>query len=152
MILRQPQSGRGHERLAAGEMRDRLGAIGDGKDQLPRQAHLRRRAADAAGNVAQHVAKNNILAAEDIAFADAALLQRRHMAGRDVVDMDQIEAGIDVEPACGPAAASTMIRPVGVGRTSPGPIGVEGLTMTAGNFCSATMASTRRSATTLLYL
>jgi len=44
-----------------------------------------------------------------------------------------------------PAAASMMIRPVGVGRTSPGPIGVDGLTLTAGNFCSATMASTRRS-------
>ena len=51
-----------------------------------------------------------------------------------------------------PRAASTMIRPVGVGRTSPGPIGVDGLTMTAGNFCSAIMASTRRSAMTLLYL
>ena len=51
-----------------------------------------------------------------------------------------------------PAAASMMIRPVGVGRTSPGPIGVDGLTMTAGKFCSATMASTSRSAMTLLYL
>ena len=29
-------------------------------------------------------------------------------------------------------AASTMTRPVGVGRTSRGPIGVEGLTMTTG--------------------
>ena len=31
-----------------------------------------------------------------------------------------------------PDAASTMMRPVGVGRTSRGPIGVDGLTMTAG--------------------
>ena len=31
-----------------------------------------------------------------------------------------------------PLAASMMILPVGVGRTSRGPIGVEGLTMTAG--------------------
>jgi hypothetical protein len=45
-----------------------------------------------------------------------------------------------------------MIRPVGVGRTSRGPMGVEGLTMTAGKLCSATMRSTTRSATTLLYL
>ena len=31
-----------------------------------------------------------------------------------------------------PDAASTIMRPVGVGFTSRGPIGVEGLTMTAG--------------------
>ena len=51
-----------------------------------------------------------------------------------------------------PLAASTMIRPVGVGRASRGPIGVEGLTMTAGRPCSATMESTRRSAAILLRL
>ncbi|MNN34730.1 hypothetical protein D3C81_1485490 [compost metagenome] len=50
-----------------------------------------------------------------------------------------------------PVAASTMIRPVGVGRTSRGPIGVDGLTMTAGN-PSATRRSTSRSASTLLRL
>ncbi len=42
-----------------------------------------------------------------------------------------------------------MIRPVGVGRTSPGPIGVDGLTITAGSLCSATIDSTSRSATHL---
>ena len=45
-----------------------------------------------------------------------------------------------------------MIRPVGVGRASRGPIGVEGLTITAGSPCSRTIASTSRSATTLLRL
>ena len=36
-----------------------------------------------------------------------------------------------------PVAASTMIRPVGVGLTSRGPIGVEGLTITTGSPVSA---------------
>ena len=45
-----------------------------------------------------------------------------------------------------------MIRPVGVGRPSRGPIGVEGLTITAGRPRSATIASTSRSAITLLRL
>ena len=49
-------------------------------------------------------------------------------------------------------AASTMIRPVGVGLMSRGPIGVEGLTITAGRPSSATIRSTSRSATTLLRL
>ncbi len=53
------------------------------------------------------------------------------MAGGDVVDMNEIEAGVD-KGRDAPDAASTMIRPVGVGFTSRGPIGVEGLTMTAG--------------------
>src|SRR5450830_419910 len=50
-----------------------------------------------------------------------------------------------------PLTASIMILPVGVGRTSPGPIGVEGLTMTAARPRSATMASTSRSAANPLW-
>ena len=51
-----------------------------------------------------------------------------------------------------PSAASWMMRPVGVGLTSRGPIGVDGLTITAGSPLPATIASTTRSATTLLRL
>ncbi len=42
-----------------------------------------------------------------------------------------------------------MMRPVGVGLTSRGPIGVDGLTMTAGSPSSFTIRSTSRSAMTL---
>ena len=45
-----------------------------------------------------------------------------------------------------------MMRPVGVGLTSRGPIGVDGLTMTAGSPSSAIIASTSRSAAILLRL
>ena len=55
------------------------------------------------------------------------------MAGGDVVDMHDVEPGIDKAPAYGPRAASRMSRPVGVGLRSRGPTGVEGLTMTAGS-------------------
>src|SRR6202034_906586 len=77
-------------------MRDRLGAVGDRENKLPRQTYFRRRAADAAGDVAQHVAEHNVLAAEYVAFADAAPVQGRDVTRSDVVDMDQIEPGIDI--------------------------------------------------------
>src|ERR1043165_8831650 len=48
-----------------------------------------------------------------------------------------------------PVAAAMMIRPVGVGRTSKGPIVVAGLTMTAGSPCAA-ISRTRASAMILL--
>ena len=51
-----------------------------------------------------------------------------------------------------PDAAARIIRPVGVGRMSRGPIGVDGFTMTAGSALRAIIASTRRSAITLLAL
>ena len=40
---------------------------------------------------------------------------------------------VSTKPGIRPLAASTMMRPVGVGFTSRGPIGVEGLTITAGS-------------------
>ena len=45
-----------------------------------------------------------------------------------------------------------MMRPVGVGFTSRGPIGVEGLTITAGSRSRAIMSATRSSAMILLRL
>ena len=45
-----------------------------------------------------------------------------------------------------PEAASMIIRPVGVGLTSPGPKGAVGFTMTTGNPSSATKRFTSRSA------
>ena len=51
-----------------------------------------------------------------------------------------------------PVAASTMMRPVGVGLTSRGPMGVDGATSTAGSFSVSIRRSTSRSATSLLRL
>ena len=48
-----------------------------------------------------------------------------------------------------PRAASRMTRPVGVGRRSKAPMGVEGFTITAERPSSATMRSTSRSASVL---
>jgi len=67
----------------AGEMRDRLGAIGCiGKISLPRQTYFRWRAADAPGDARSMSPRRHILAAEDVAFADAALVQSRRRARR----------------------------------------------------------------------
>ena len=73
------------------------------------------------------------------------------MALGDIVDMHEVQAGID-EGRHPPVAASTMMRPVGVGLTSRGPIGVDGLTIMAGSLSRAIICSTSRSATTLLRL
>ena len=45
--------------------------------------------------IAEHVLQPDILAAEDVVLADAALLQRQQMAPCHVVDMHEIEAGVD---------------------------------------------------------
>jgi hypothetical protein len=55
---------------------------------------------------------------------------------------------VSTKPGILPDAASTMTRPVGVGFTSRGPIGVDGLTMIAGKPSRSTISSTARSAST----
>ena len=40
-------------------------------------------------------ARNDVLAAEDVALADPPALERGEMAGGDVVDMDEVEPGVD---------------------------------------------------------
>ena len=47
------------------------------------------------GDVRQHVGKENVLASEDIALPDTPSLERSEMAGCDVVDVNEIEAGVD---------------------------------------------------------
>jgi len=73
------------------------------------------------------------------------------MPARDIVDMHEIETGVD-EPRMRPDAASMMTRPVGVGFWSRGPIGAVGCTMMAGKFSRPINVSTTRSAATLLCL
>src|SRR5258707_817872 len=75
-------------------------------EMLARQSERierRARQADAWGPAAgertdhrQHVLQPHIGAAQDVVLADAAFLQRQQMALGDVVDMDEIEAGIDI--------------------------------------------------------
>src|SRR5262249_45062821 len=78
-VLGETQPGRRHKRLAAGEVRGRLGGIGEGKNQSPRQPQLGRRAAGLAGDFSEHVAKEHVLAAENVALADAAFLPSLQM-------------------------------------------------------------------------
>ena len=50
---------------------------------------------DKAGDVGQHVGEQHVVAAEDIALADPASLQRGEMAGGDVIDISEIEPRVD---------------------------------------------------------
>ena len=92
-----------------------------------------------------------VLPAENVTLADAPALERREMALGDIVDMHHVEPGIDEGRHAAARPPRRIMRPVGVGLTSLGPIGVDGLTITAGR-PSAIMASTSRSAATLLRL
>ena len=89
-------------------------------------------ATDELRDLREDLPQRHILAAQDVALAGAAALKRQEMARGDVIDVDDVETRIDVGRRS-PAAASRTICPVGVGFTSPGPIGVDGLTMTTGN-------------------
>ena len=46
-------------------------------------------------DVRQHVGERHVLSAENVAFADAAMLECSKMARGDVVDMHEVEASID---------------------------------------------------------
>ena len=62
-----------------------------------------RPAAGAVGRFPPELAERRVLAAENVALADAALFHGREVAGGDVVDVDEIEAGVDIagHPAAG---------------------------------------------------
>ncbi len=95
-MLGHPQPVERRERLTAGEPRDRLRREGDRKQGRAGQYYPRRLPADQNGYFGEHVAKRDIVAAEDVAFADDPAAKRRQMARGDIVDMDEIEAGVDI--------------------------------------------------------
>ena len=81
--------------VSAGEAGQRLRPDGERIDQLPRQLQARRAAPGQSGDVGQHRGQEHVLAAEDVALADAPAAQGGEVPGGDVVDVDQVEAGID---------------------------------------------------------
>ncbi len=93
-MARHLQGVGGEERLLAGELGDRFHHIGQRIERPPRQAHRRRFPPAQAGDLGQHVAQGHVLAAQDVALADPALLQRQPVALGDVVHVHQIEASL----------------------------------------------------------
>ena len=49
---------------------------------------------DKAGDVGEHVGKEDVIAAEDIALADPAAVERGDVARRDVIDMGEVQPGV----------------------------------------------------------
>ena len=83
------------ERLAAGEPGHCLRRVGDRNDHGGGNAQPRRPAAHDTRDVGEHVGEQDVGAAEDVAFADRAAFERRDVAVGNVVDVDEIETGID---------------------------------------------------------
>ena len=83
------------KRFAAGESRHEFGGISDRHGGSMGNAQPRRAPADQAGDVAEHVGKQHVLAAENVAPADGPVAQRCEMSVGDVVDMNKIEPGVD---------------------------------------------------------
>ena len=50
---------------------------------------------DKASDVGKHVAEENIVAAKNVTLADSPAFERGDMSGSDVVDMREIESGVD---------------------------------------------------------
>ena len=95
-VARHAQPIDGGERRAAGDARQHFGAV---RERIERRARGRRsgraRRPTMRGDVEQHLTQRDVLAAEDVALADPAALQRREMARRDIVDVDEVQAGFD---------------------------------------------------------
>src|SRR6185312_13159011 len=85
----------GDERLFAADTAPGFGAQGDRPDQRDRDAEAWRLAAGESGDAAQDFGEAQILAAQNVALADPTPLLRQEMTRGDIVDMDDIEAGID---------------------------------------------------------
>ena len=71
--------------------RQQLRSVCDRVEHFPWQLDRRRSPPDEASDVGQHVGEENVIAAKNIALADPAAVERGKMAGRDVVDMREVE-------------------------------------------------------------
>src|ERR1700722_19888022 len=91
MVARHSQAVHRDEWLDAANPRQQLRSVGDWVEQGPWQLERRRTPFDETSDVGEHIGKEDVLAAKDIAFADSATLERGDMTGRDVIDMREIE-------------------------------------------------------------
>src|SRR5580692_5137543 len=88
MMFGHAQAVDGRKGFASGEARHDFGGISDRHGGSMGYAQPRRAPADQAGDVAEHVGKQHVLAAENVALADDSAVQRREMSLGDVVDMN----------------------------------------------------------------
>src|SRR6516225_6247807 len=110
------------EGFAAGHPGDRLRDGGNRQRRVPRQAKPGGTPADQIGDVVEHLCEWDILPTQNVALTYPSAAQRCQVPQRYVVDVYQIQAG------------------------------VEGFTMTAGRPPCAIISRTRRSAMILLRL
>ena len=73
-----------------------LGEQRDRQQRRRRQAEPGRPPPDQPGDQREDLAERQVLAAQDVALADPAALEGQQVAGGDVVDVDHVEAGVDI--------------------------------------------------------
>ncbi len=95
MVFRHVQRIDRQHRLLAGEVRDSFRAPGQRIERPARKPHARRLAAHQRTDHRQHLVQTHVLAAQDVILADAALAEREQMARRHIIDMHEVEPGID---------------------------------------------------------
>ena len=91
--MRMPS--RCRERRAPGQPGGRFGGLGDRNHRREREFQPRRPPADQPRDLGQHVGQQHVFAAENVALADGAASSASEMAGGDVVDMHEVQSGIE---------------------------------------------------------
>src|SRR4029079_1311349 len=95
MLLRHAQPVEREQRFSLGHMRYRFGEKCERVERRTRQAHARRRVPRKTRTPGQQLGERHVLPAENVALTDPARLKRRKMSSSDVVDVHDIETGID---------------------------------------------------------
>src|SRR3546814_18591110 len=91
-----PEAVDGQHRLApAGRPRPAFGRHGEGEQRAARQAQAGRPPAAQPGHLAEDVRQAEVPAAQQVALAEAALLEGKQVHGGDVVELHKVEASVD---------------------------------------------------------
>ena len=95
MVLGHADAVTGREWIPSRKPRGRLGGVSDRNDHGARKAQPRRTAADHVGDFGQHIGQQHVLTAENVSLANHAALECGEVAFGDVIDVDEIESGIE---------------------------------------------------------
>jgi len=119
-MARHAQAIERQERLAPG---DEAHALGDNRERIERRDRQpnARRLRPTTARSRPHGAQVDVLAAQDVALADRAARERREWPAATSSTCTRLSP-VSTNAGMRPLAASTMMRPVGVGLTSRGPI------------------------------
>src|ERR1700722_14077011 len=123
MMARHPQAIRRDERFDATKPRHELRSICEWIKHFPRQLERRSPPPDEPCDVGKHVAEEDVVAAKNVTLSDSPAFKRGEVPGCDVIDMREIESGVDKgrhAPQCGLDDDAAGRRRPNVARTDRG--------------------------------